>query len=103
AAAVAKAEFAADAAGRAVGLVRQVIARSRTDLLVARAAPADPAPPADPFTQVAVKQATKNIPGGLDRARDAVGTASEAVVVAGATLDVFTQIIDDSPGFEVRP
>jgi hypothetical protein len=85
--AAAKAEVAGDFAARVIGLVREAATAAEADLAAARAeAAAAPPDRANPLARMAARQLSVD----LDRTRDAVATASEAVVVADAVLDVFS-------------
>jgi len=90
-----KAEIAADVVGNAISLVRQVIARAETGLIEARKeAEEEPPPPpktVNPLVTLGIRQATRDLPGRVELARDAVVTASDAVVVAEAALQVLTE------------
>jgi hypothetical protein len=88
-----KAAAAADVVGRAISLVREVIARAEVGLAEARVEANEPPPkgPINPFVAVGLKQATRELPGRVELARDAVVTASDAVVVAETALDVLTE------------
>ena len=72
-----------------ISLVREILARAKSSLSAARAASALP-PGGEPdfVTRMAMRKAKRELPGEVEKARDAVGVASEAVVVAGAVLDV---------------
>jgi hypothetical protein len=89
--AVEKAHQGAEVAARVIALVREIIARANLSLAMARAESADMAPGgnSDPLVRVALWKAKHDLPNEVERARDAVGVASEAVVVAGAALEVF--------------
>jgi hypothetical protein len=103
-AAAAKAHSAADVAARVIALIREVIARARLGLTAARTESAA-VPPAEPdlFVRMAMRQARRELPAQVDRARDAVGVASDALVVAGAALDVFEGQPGDGTALGIRP
>ena len=88
-----QASAAADVVGRAISLVRQVIARAESGLTEARVEAALPPPPpnVNPLVTIGLRQATRDLPGRVELARDAVVTASDAVVVVEAALDVLTE------------
>lgn len=99
-----KANTAADAATKAIALIREIIARARQKLVLARVEHAAVVPePANPLVRFALSQAKRDLPGEVDRAQDAVGIASEAVVVAGAALDVFDDLPGDGPRYGFKP
>jgi hypothetical protein len=104
-AAVEKAQAAADVAARVIALVRDVIARAQAELAAARADPDNAAPGAtpDPLVRTAVWKAKRSLPDEVEKARDAVGVASEAVIVAGAALDAFGERPADGTALGVRP
>lgn len=94
-----KAEAAADFAARVIELVRAVVGEAEADLAAARAeAAAAPPTRPNPLARMAVRQ----LPVDLDRARDAVAVASEAVVVADAALDIFKAAGDKKERLGVR-
>ncbi|HJZ59539.1 MAG TPA: hypothetical protein VKE74_31635 [Gemmataceae bacterium] len=101
--AVSKAEAAADLAGRAIGLVKEVIARADSDLVAARIASAEPAPEVSPFVRLTIRQANRQLPADMERARDAVGLASDAMVVANAALDVFADRPEEQARLGINP
>lgn len=89
---VEKAHRAGDIASNVVTLVRQIISRAKESLAAARAESLlPPGDEQDPFVRLAVWKAKRELPGQVDKARDAVSMASDAVVVAGAVLDVFDE------------
>jgi hypothetical protein len=101
-----KAHQAGDIAERVIALVREIIARARGGLAVARSGPADAAgagAPLDPVMQMVVWKAKRDLPGDVARARDAVGTASEALIVAEAALNVFQEQPVDGTALGVGP
>ncbi|HUR54219.1 MAG TPA: hypothetical protein VMZ71_08815 [Gemmataceae bacterium] len=88
-----KASLAADVVGRAISLVRQVIGRAEVGLAEARREASLPQPPkpVNPLVTIGLRQATRDLPGRVELARDAVVTASDAVVVVEAALEVLTE------------
>jgi hypothetical protein len=105
AAAHAKAELAADTAAHTLTLVRDVISRAEQDLAAARteAALAPKKDDVNPLVRLVVREQARNLPGKVEQARDAVSTASDAVVVASAALNVFSQFPTDESTFGVSP
>ena len=92
AATVEKAHRAGDIASNVISLVRQIIARAKESLAIARTqSTAVPGGESDPLVRMAMWKAKRELPDQVEKARDAVGMASEAVVVAGAVLDVFDE------------
>lgn len=89
-----KAESAARVADRTIDLVNNVIDRSEQDLAVAKASPAED-PAVNPFVRLTVNKAAGELPGGVDRAREAVSMASDAVIVLDAALGVFADRPED--------
>jgi hypothetical protein len=86
---VAKAHSAADAADRAIGFVREILAKAKSDLALARVRPGSEASgPVSPILQITAMQASRELLGSVERAQGAVQAASNAVVVADAALDV---------------
>ena len=57
----------------------------------------------NPLVRMVVRDQARNLPGKVEQARDAVGTASDAVVVASAALDVFAQLHVDGEALGVGP
>lgn len=98
----AKAETAAKVADRTINLVNEVIDQAERDLAEARRAPAED-PTVSPWQRLAVNRAAGELPGGVDRAREAVGMASEAVVVADSFLSVFAARPEEQQALGVRP
>ena len=84
-----KAHNAVDAADRAVVFVHKVIDQATGDLDEARKAPAGPTEPVNPFLQLSARKASESLAGSVERADTAVGTASDAAVVAEAALALF--------------
>lgn len=101
----ARAELAADAAGRTLAVVHDVIDRAGKDLAAARveAAMHPRKDDVNPLVRMVVSQKARSLPGKVEQARDAVGTASDAVVVATAALDVFRKLPADGEMFGVSP
>jgi hydrogenase maturation protease len=87
----AQASRAGDAADNAVGFVRKVIGQAGEDLKEARkaAATVQPATQVNPLEAMIARKATQDLAGSVERAHGAVTTASDAVVVAQAALEVF--------------
>jgi hypothetical protein len=84
-----KANRTADAADHAIGFVRDVTARAEAELTIARLQAVDrPRTPVNPFLQVTAIKASQDLVGSVERAQGAVLAASDAVVVARATLEV---------------
>jgi hypothetical protein len=104
-AAHAKAELAADTAAHTLAIVRDVIDRAGQDLTAARVEAALHPQQVDvnPLVQMVVRQKARSLPGKVENARDAVSTASDAVVVATAALNVFSQFPIDESKFGVSP
>lgn len=95
-----QARAGADVATKVIGLIRETTAQAQADLAAARAEePAGPAARANPLARLAARQ----LSGNLDRARDAVGIASDAVVVADAALGVLAAAPDKKDRLGVRP
>ena len=88
-----KAKLATDIVGRGVQIAREVIARAEVGLEQARAEASLPPPPkpANPLVSIGLRQASRELPGRIELARDALGAASDAVVVAEAALNVLTE------------
>jgi hypothetical protein len=82
-----------------------VIARAEAGLAAARAEAASqpPAKNEDPLVRIAMAKARRELPAQVERARDAVGIASEALVVAGAAIDVFEERPSDGSTLGIRP
>src|SRR5947208_3432032 len=66
--AVGKANAAIDVAGKAIALVKDVIARAAIDLEAARVTAEAPAPPTDPFMRLVLGQANRQLPSDMERA-----------------------------------
>jgi hypothetical protein len=105
AAAHAKAELAAAAAAHTLAIVRDVLDRAGQDLAAARTEAALHPQKADvnPLVRMVVHEQARNLPGKVEHARDAVGTASDAVVVASAALSVFSQFPTEGQVIGVSP
>jgi len=101
-AAVAKAHQAGDVATRVVALVREVLARAKTSLAAARTETQPPGEVTDPAVRFAMWKAKRELPGEVEKARDAVGVASEAVIVAESVLEVFVERKPDEPALGVK-
>ena len=102
-AAVEKAHHAGNVASNVISLVREIIARAKASLVAARVESVQtPGEEPDFFTRMVVRKAKRDLPGEVDKARDAVGVASEAVVVAGAVLDVFDDRKPDEVALGVK-
>jgi hypothetical protein len=102
--AVGKANSAIDVAGKAVNLVKDVLSRAEADVENARAnATSAPAPANDPFMRLMVAQANRQLPGDMERARDAVAIASETAVVAQSAIDVFDERSDAQAALGIHP
>jgi hydrogenase maturation protease len=86
-----KANEAGDEADKAIRLVREVITQAENDLAQARALAPPPKPkrPVSALEMALAQSASKRLAGSVDQAHGAVVTASDAVVVAQAALDVF--------------
>lgn len=97
-----RAMAAAEVADRAIRLVDDVIDRAEQDLAEARAAP-PPEPNVNPLLRMTVNRAAGDLAGGVDRARDAVGIASDAMVVADAALSVFADRPEEQAQLGIRP
>lgn len=98
-----KAAAATDVVGRGLLLAREVIDRAERGLEQARAEAAQPVPPpsVNPFVTIGLRQATRELPGRVELARDAMVAASDAVVVAEAALNVLTENPDVGARFGV--
>ena len=92
AALTARANDAGDGADRAIGFVRGVIAQAGKDLDKAReqTTPAEPTRPVSLMDQIIARKASQELAGSVERAHGAVVTASDAVTVADAALQVFS-------------
>jgi hypothetical protein len=104
--AAAKADAAAEAAVRVLGLVREVVDRSQADLAQARAEAVAEPPSKDatsPIVRFTLRKASRELPGSVDRARDAVGAASDAVVIADSALAVLGELGEETRRFGIQP
>ena len=100
----AKAGAAMDAADHGVAFVREVIDRGYQDLDATRKTAAlAPKEAVNPFFQAAAQQASQNLVGSVERANAAVATASDAVVVGEAALELFGEDEQLKHWFGVRP
>lgn len=99
-----RAYAAGDAAGHAIGFVGEVIDKAKVDLNETRSRVLAPAPArVNPFVQMAARQASINLTGSIERALGAVVTASDAVVVADAALDIVNEYPELEKLFGVNP
>jgi hydrogenase maturation protease len=86
---VAKAHSAGDATDRAIGFVREILAKAKSDLAIASVRPATGAAGAvSPILHLTAAHASRELLGSVERAQGAVLAAADAVVVADAALDV---------------
>ena len=83
----AKAQAAGDATDRAIGFVRDILAKAKADLQRVRPV-AGGASAVSPILQLTARQASRELLGSVERAQGAVLAAADAVVVADAALDV---------------
>jgi hydrogenase maturation protease len=86
-----KANDAGKEAAKAIQFVDNVIAQARTDLDNARPKTVKPSRQVNPWEMVLAQSASQRLAGSVDKAHGAVVTASDAVVVAKAALEVFDQ------------
>jgi hypothetical protein len=101
--AVARAHQAGDVACQVIKLVREVVARAKASLSTARTESQPAASqPVDPMVKFAMWKAKKELPGEVEKARDAVHIASEAVIIAESFLDVFVEHKPDETALGVR-
>jgi hydrogenase maturation protease len=101
-----KAHDAGNEADRAIDFVRKVIAQAQADLADARklaASKARPARPMSMFELAMARTASQRLAGSVDRAHGAVVTASDAVVVAEAALQVFNESTELKDLLGVQP
>jgi hypothetical protein len=101
-----KAQRAGDEANRAIEFVKNVIKQANDDLANARkhaAATARPTRPMSMFELAMARTASQRLAGSVDRAQGAVATASDAVVVAEAALQVFSDSTELKDLFGVQP
>jgi hypothetical protein len=87
----ANANKAGNEAVKAIKFVDDVIAQARTDLKNARPETVKPSRPVNPWELALARSASQRLAGSVDQAHGAVVTASDAVVVAKAALEVFDQ------------
>jgi hydrogenase maturation protease len=87
-----------DSAKDAIGLVRKVIDQAQSDLDKTRKETTgqSPHPFVDPVLRITAEKASEDLAGSVERAHNAVVLASEAVVVAGAAIDVVDQVDNDN-------
>jgi|GEM_PF-3646264 len=100
--AVAKAHRASEIADRVIVLVREAIARAQASLTAARSDVRPPGEVQDPTVRFAMWKAQRSLPAEVEKARDAVGVASEAVIVAETILDVFVEHKPDETALGVK-
>jgi predicted membrane-bound mannosyltransferase len=102
---VERAHAAGDVAANIIALIREVIARAEAGLAAARAEAVSqpPTKTEDPLVRIAMAKAKRDRPQEVERARDAVGIASEAIVVAGAAIDVFEERPGNGSTLGIRP
>lgn len=99
-----RADAATAAADHAVGFVRKVIDQADQELIDTRAqAAAMPAEPVHPVVLMSARQASQQLAGSVDRASAAVATASDAVVVADAALQLFADDEELKTWLGVKP
>lgn len=99
-----RANAAGDAADHAIGFVREVIEKARNDLNDARSKARPSAPEqVNPLVQMTARQASLQLAGSIERALGAVVTASDAVVVIDAALDVVSDYPELEKLFGVHP
>jgi hypothetical protein len=100
----ARANEAGDAADHAIKFVREVIGQAEKDLTKARGHASDtPTRPVNPLEQMFARRASTELAGSVERAHGAVVTASDAVKVAQAALEVFHDDENLRQFFGVRP
>jgi hypothetical protein len=100
----ARANTATGAADHAVEFVREVIGQAEGDLKTARKNAANTPPePVHPIVQMSAQRASQQLVGSVDRANTAVVTASDAVVVANAALELFDKDEELRDWFGVKP
>ncbi len=101
-----RANKALDSADRAIGVVREIIDKAETDLAYARKEALEAPPPStpmNPLVQMTARKASQDLAGSVERAHHAILTASEAVVVADAALDVVGGVPELKKLFGVKP
>jgi len=86
-----RANLAGDEADKAIQFVDKVIAQAKVDLKNARPPAATSRRPITPFEMALAQSASQRLAGSVDQAHGAVVTASDAVVVADAALQVFDE------------
>lgn len=85
----ARANETLNSAGKAVGYVRDIILKAKTDLETTRERIAKEPPTAvSPIVRMTAEKTSQDLAGSVDRAHNAVLLASEAIVVADAALSV---------------
>ena len=100
-----RAHAAGEVAEQVITMIREVIARAQAGLVAARTdtsnmtAGKEP----DPIVRFAMAKAKRDLPHEVERARDAVSIASEALVVAGAAVDVFEERPGEGSSLGIRP
>jgi hypothetical protein len=102
---VAKANEAGDGADKAINFVRDIIGQAENDLENARknSPAAQPARPVSLMDQIIARKASQELAGSVERAHGAVVTASDAVKVANAALEVFSGNTELKDLFGVQP
>jgi hypothetical protein len=102
---VERAHAAGNVAEQVITLIREVIARAEAGLEASRTSPSDMTvgKDPDPLVRFAMAKAKRDLPQEVERARDAVGIASEALVVAGAAVDVFEERPGEGSSLGIRP
>jgi hydrogenase maturation protease len=101
-----KAQRAGDEADRAITFVENVIKQANDDLAIARrhaTTTARPTRPTSMFELAMARTASQRLAGSVDRAQGAVATASDAVVVAEAALQVFSDSTELKDLLGVQP
>jgi hydrogenase maturation protease len=100
-----RANDAGNAANHAIDFVREVIGKAEADLAVARFHAVDfqPQQPVNPFIQMTARKASQDLAGSVERAHGAMVTASDAVVVADAALELFNEHPELKRLFGVEP
>jgi hypothetical protein len=101
-AAAVQAQQAGEVASHVVRLVREVIARAQVSLTTSRAGFEPAGDINDPMVRLAMWKATRELPDQVEKARDAVHIASEALIVAESVLDVFVEHKPDETVLGVR-
>lgn len=98
-----KANDTGDKADEAIEFVRNVIKQAKTDLENARLRTPPPTRPTSALEMVLAQSASQRLAGSVDQAHGAVLTASDAVVVADAALQVFDENLELKKLFGVQP